>query len=209
MHDEILSAEQKSALAVLAERKPPALEPFYLAGGTALALHLGHRESLDFDFFQEQSFDPQTLLKQLPTPPPVKVLQADRDTLTVEFRRVKMRFFGYPHPLIRPLVQSRFTFPLASIPDIAAMKLAAIAGRGARKDFADVYFFCKQCFSLREAFTCLQTKFTQQQYDLYHILRSVTYFEDAESEPMPRMHDDVKWEQMKQFFVSEAARLRL
>jgi hypothetical protein len=180
-----------------------------MAGGTALALHLGHRESQDFDFFQEQSFDPQTLLKQLPTPPPVKVLQAARDTLTVEFRSVKMSFFGYPHPLIKPSVKSLFTFPLASIPDIAAMKLTAIAGRGARKDFVDVYFICKQCFPLREAFTYLQTKFMQQQYDLYHILRSLTYFEDAESEPMPRLHNDVKWEQMKQFFISEAARLRL
>jgi hypothetical protein len=88
------------------------------------------------------------------------------------------------------------------------MKLAAIAGRGSRKDFVDLYFICRECFPLREAFTFLAAKFPAQQYDLYHLLRSLTYFADAEAEPMPRLRQPVTWDQIKRFFIAEAARLR-
>jgi len=185
------------------------VQSFYLAGGTALALHLGHRTSVDFDLFREETFDPQWLLRQLPTPPPVHVLQEARDTLTVEFRGVKTSFFAYRHSLVKPLEAGPSPIRLASIPDIAAMKLTAIAGRGSRKDFVDIYFICRQCFPLKEAFTYLQAKFTGQEYDLYHILRSLTYFADAEGEPMPLLRTAETWEQMKHFLTSEAARLRL
>ena len=207
MHTEILSAPQQSALAVLSQ--PPELRDFYLAGGTALAVHMGHRASVDFDFFREESFEPQWLLEQLPAPPRITVLQEARDTLTVEFRRVKTSFFAYRHGLIRPLETGTLPVPLASLPDIAAMKLAAIAGRGSRKDFVDIYFISRQCFPLKEAFTYLQAKFTDQEYDLYHILRSLTYFADAENEPMPVMHSPVTWDDIKRFLTAEAARLRL
>jgi predicted nucleotidyltransferase component of viral defense system len=207
MHTEILTPAQQSALAVLSQQA--ALRDFYLAGGTALALHLGHRASEDFDFFRQQSFDPQWLLRQLPAPPRVVVLQEARDTLTVEFRGVKMSFFAYPHNLIKPLLTGALPVGLASIPDIAAMKLAAIAGRGSRKDFVDMYFICRQCFPLKEAFTYLQAKFSGQQYDLYHILRSLTYFTDAEAEPMPLLCSVASWDEMKRFLTSEASRLRL
>jgi predicted nucleotidyltransferase component of viral defense system len=207
MHNEILSATQQSALAVLSQVTP--LRSFYLAGGTALALHLGHRESVDFDFFQPASFDPQTLLATLPAPPPVRVLQAARNTLTVEFQRIKTSFFAYPHSLVKPLEPGPHGFALASVADIAAMKLAAIAGRGARKDFVDIYFICRECFPLREAFHNMQAKFTNQQYDLYHVLRSLTYFADAESEPMPKLRQPVDWSQIKNFLTAEAVRLRL
>jgi hypothetical protein len=206
MHDEILSAAQQSALAVLSRQLE--LHDFYLAGGTALALHLGHRASVDFDFFRQESFDPQQLLEQLPAPPRVMVLQEARDTLTVEFRGVKTSFFAYRHQLIRPLETGSLSVDLASVPDIAAMKLTAIAGRGSRKDFVDIYFICRQCFPLKEAFTYLQAKFTDQDYDLYHILRSLTYFTDAEGEPMPEMRSAVTWPEIKQFLTSEAMRLR-
>ncbi len=202
MHDTILSESQKSALAVLSQQ--PAARTFYLAGGTALALQLGHRESLDFDFFRERGFDPQELLRQLPA---ARVLQEERDTLTVEVRGVKTSFFGYPHPLLRPAVSGPAGFGVADVSDIAAMKLAAIAGRGSRKDFVDLFFICRQCFPLKEAILFLQAKFPAHQYDLYHILRSLTYFSDAEAEPMPVMRAPVAWEEIKSFFVHEATRL--
>ena len=207
MHSEILTPAQQSALAVLSQQS--GLRDFYLAGGTALALHLGHRASEDFDFFRQESFDPQSLLRQLPAPPRVAVLQEARDTLTVEFRKVKVSFFAYPLNLIKPLVTGALPVALASIPDIAAMKLAAIAGRGSRKDFVDIYFICRQCFPLKVAFTYMQAKFTDQEYDLYHILRSLTYFADAESEPMPALRADATWDDMKRYLTSEAARLRV
>jgi hypothetical protein len=156
MHPAILNSAQQSALAVLIRQ--PTVPSFYLAGGTALALHLGHRESVDFDFFRPESFDPRQLLEELPAPPRVVVLQEARDTLTVDFRGVKTSFFAYRHPLLKPLEHGPLTVSLASIPDIATMKLAAIAGRGSRKDFVDLYFICRQCFPLKEAFTYLHSQ---------------------------------------------------
>ena len=207
MHPDILNTPQQSALAVLS--RLPLVQEFYLAGGTALAMHLGHRQSVDFDFFRPEPFDPQRLLQELPAPPRVAVLQEARNTLTVDFRGVKTSFFAYPHSLLRPLVPGPQAIRLADIPDIAAMKLAAIAGRGSRKDFVDLYWICRQCFPLKEAFVYLQAKFTGQDYDLYHILRSLSYFADAEQEPMPVLRQSLTWEEIKKFLTAEAARLRL
>jgi predicted nucleotidyltransferase component of viral defense system len=206
MHDEILNNVQQSALALLSQISE--VQSFYLAGGTALALHLGHRESVDFDFFRQTDFIPQRLLNCLPTPPPLSVLQEERNTLTVMLHNVKISFFAYPHALIRPSLSGPCGFEVADVPDIAAMKLAAIAGRGSRKDFVDVYFISQQCLPLREVFQLLPVKFPAHQYDLYHILRSLTYFADAEAEPIPRMLKPVAWEEIKRFFITEAARLR-
>jgi hypothetical protein len=204
MFDAILNDSQQSALALLSQQ--PEVRSFYLAGGTALALHLGHRESVDFDFFRERGFVPQQLLAHLPTP--LRILQEERDTLTVELGGVKTSFFGYPHALIKPPVAGPAGFTLADVPDIAAMKLAALAGRGARKDFVDLYWISRRCFPLREAFLYLQAKFPAHQYDLYHLLRSLTYFADAEGEPMPALRGSVTWAEIKTFFSTEAARLR-
>jgi len=206
MHSEILLSHQQSALAILS--KLAAIRTFHLAGGTAVALHLGHRESVDFDFFREDGFVPQQLVEAFPAPPPVLVLQSEANTLTVEFRGVKTSFFGYPHPLLRPTVAGPHGIEVADLADIAPMKLAAIAGRGARKDFVDLYFICRECFPLREAVTLLGARFPSPQYDLYHLLRSLTYFSDAEAEPMPALRRPADWEQIKRFFISEARRLR-
>ncbi len=205
MHPEILNADQQSALAILSQ--VAAVRSFYLAGGTALALHLGHRDSVDFDFFRSTGFAPQELVEHLPPSPPVQMLQAERDTLTVLFRGVKTSFFGYPHDLIRPTIPGPCDIAVASVADIAPMKLAAIAGRGSRKDFVDLYCICRQCFPLREAITLMAAKFASPQYDLYHLSRSLVYFADAENEPMPRLRQPLTWEEVKRFFLAEAARL--
>ena len=172
MHLDILTPDQQSALAVLARQ--PVVGTFYLAGGTALALQLGHRESVDFDFFRRETFDPPWLLDQLPTSSPIRILQEATNTLTVDFQGVKTSFFAYPHDLLQPALGAEAPVPLASVPDIAAMKLAAIGGRGARKDFVDLYFIGRDCFPLREAVVYLEAKFSRQEFDLYHILRSLT-----------------------------------
>lgn len=206
MHRDILTPAQQSALEILGGLE--ILSSFYLAGGTGLALHLGHRESIDFDFFRTEPFEPQWLLGQLPAPPPLRVLQEAANTLTVTFHEVKTSFFAYPHARLEPTTAAELPVAVANVPDIAAMKLAAIGGRGSRKDFVDLYVISHECFPLREAVDHLQARFANQQYDLYHILRSLTYFEDAEAEPMPRLYRDISWEQIRSFFLREAVRLR-
>lgn len=180
---------------------------FYLAGGTALALFLGHRRSNDFDFFRAKEFVPQDLLSALRETGDVEVLQEAAGTLTVGLRGVPVSFFRYDCPLLRPLHESPWGLPLADPEDIAAMKLAALSGRGSRKDFVDLYFYAREIVPLRQILDRFREKYRGISVDPYHLLRSLTFFDDAEAEAMPELLRAVTWDQIKAFFRTEAARL--
>ncbi len=124
----ILSAQQRAVLEYIG--KAAHSNSFYLAGGTALALELGHRRSANFYFFRPQRFDPGELLHRLDLTPGSCVRRAETDTLTIELEGVMPSFFGYPYPLLPPPKPSPWSVGLAAIEDIAAMKLSAIVGRG-------------------------------------------------------------------------------
>ena len=132
----ILTEAQQTVLELLS--RVGEARSFYLAGGTALALHLGHRRSRDFDFFRGKDFLPQDLLSSLRETGTIRVLQEASGTLTVMLREVPTSFFRYDYPLLRPLHESPWGLSLADPEDIAVMKLAALAGRGSRKDFVDL-----------------------------------------------------------------------
>jgi len=180
---------------------------FYLAGGTALALHLGHRRSGDFDFFRGKDFLPQDLLSSLRETGMVRVLQEATGTLTVMLREVPTSFFRYDYPLLRPLHESPWSLSLADPEDIAAMKLAALAGRGSRKDFVDLYVYTREVAPLEQTFSRFREKYRGVSVDAYHLVRSLTFFEDAEAEPMPEMLVPLAWDQITAFFRAEATRL--
>ena len=198
----ILTEQQQKVLELLA----PIVEEknFYLAGGTALAIQLHHRRSIDFDFFTDQSFNPSLLLAQLP---PSNVLQEAAGTLTVLLDGVKVSFFSFPYPLLSVLKKSE-KISLADITDIAAMKISAIAGRGSRKDFIDLFCIATMKYSLAECLTMFEKKFSAHTTDRYHLLRSVTYFADAEEEVMPEMLIEFDWERTKTFFIEEVKKLQ-
>ena len=183
------------------------VQTFYLAGGTALALHLGHRRSVDLDFFRAESFDPGELIRALDRGGTLAVRRAERDTLTVEINGVATSFFAYPHALVQPPAASPWSVRLAAVGDIAAMKLSAIAGRGSRKDFVDLYFICREVMSLARALQLFEKKFRNVPYERYHVLKSLTFFDDAEAEVMPEMVRPAAWTAIKQFFVAEAPAL--
>jgi hypothetical protein len=202
---EILTGPQQSLLELLS--RIPEARTFYLAGGTALALHLGHRRSRDFDFFRSQTFVPQDLLSALRDTDGVEVLQEAAGTLTVRLREVPTSFFRYDYPLLRPLRSSPWNVPLAEPEDIAAMKLSALAGRGSRKDFVDLYTYARQVAPLDQAFEGFREKYRGVTIDPYHLIRSLSYFEDAEAEPMPEVLGEITWDAVKAFFRAEAVRL--
>jgi len=201
----VLTATQQTVLERLSTL--PVVHTFYLAGGTGLALHLGHRRSVDFDFFRQEQFDPNRLLTELGSLGPGPVHQAQQDTLTVELRGVATSFFAYAQAPVRALVPSPWAFKIAAVEDIAAMKLGAIAGRGSRKDFIDLYCICRQRLLLSEALRVFDEKFRGVPYERYHLLKSLTYFDDAEAEPLPDMIASVTWKDVKAFFLREAASL--
>ena len=87
------------------------------------------------------------------------------------------------------------------------MKLSALAGRGSRKDFVDLYVYARQVAPLEQLFERFHKKYRGVNIDPYHLLRSLTFFDDAEAEPMPDMLKATSWDEMKSFFRAEGARL--
>ncbi len=205
MFREVLTESQQALLELLS--RIPEVRTFYLAGGTALALQLGHRRSRDFDFFRPKEFAPQDLLSALRETAELDVLFEAAGTLTVSLRDVPASFFRYDYPLLRLPHESPWSLLVADSEDIAAMKLAALAGRGSRKDFVDLYFYANQIAPLEQTFERFQEKYRGVSMDPYHLLRSLTFFDDAEAEAMPDLMAGVTWDEIKGFFRAEAARL--
>jgi len=191
-------------LALLAEAGLTA--PFYLAGGTAAALHLGHRISIDLDFFGPEPFDSAQLAAQLSDLGKFRLERLAEDTLLGELRGVRISFFRYRYPLIAEPV-SVLGIPVASLEDIAAMKLDAISRRGTRRDFIDLYFIAQSGLALPEALQWYQRKYAGLNLNLVHLVKSLAYFADAEADPMPQMLVDLSWDEVKRFFEREARSL--
>lgn len=170
------------------------ITPFYLAGGTALALQLGHRQSLDFDFFSDFNFNRLNLLRELGQYGDVMRFSETEGTLHCSLNGVKLSFFYYPHPTIELLQVDRLR--LASIIDIALMKFEAIAGRGDKKDFIDLYFILRN-HALPDLLKKHSEKYGMDWSNRYHLLKSLVYFNDADDQPSPLMFEDVTWMQVK------------
>ncbi len=177
---------------------------FVLAGGTALALQLGHRVSLDFDFFTAPQSFPARLLDTLAAKGHrLEPIQDRHDTLDVIVDGVKCSFFSYPYPFTGS-PESLHGVPLASVLDIAAMKLVAIAQRGARKDFVDLYVVL-QNHDFSAVFDNALRRFGASGLNPIHIGKSLAYFADADHDPEPVYRGPaIAWETIRQFFRSRA-----
>lgn len=178
---------------------------FYLAGGTALALQLGHRRSVDFDFFAPDPFDSAIKVRDLDQAGKFELFHQDKDTVNGSLDGVRLSFFYYRYRLLQPLMAYE-TLAVARKLDIAAMKVQAIAGRGSRKDFIDLYFLMKE-YSLEKIMASYSAKFGSRLANRYHALKSLVYFADAEKEAMPRMLVPVSWPQVRKTIQGEVKRL--
>jgi hypothetical protein len=203
MHEKVLPRGSRELLAKLDSLSLSELEGWTLAGGTGLALQMGHRTSEDFDFFRTDGFSADRLHEILRQVGEVETLQEDDRTLTVIVSAIKVSFFSVPDDFRFP-GQSYHFFLLADPRDIALMKLAAISGRGSRKDFIDLYSILRGGLSLEQCFQWLPLKYGEGRVNTYHVLKSLSYFEDAEREPMPQMLEPFDWAECKNFFVREA-----
>ena len=174
---------------------------FYLAGGTALALYLGHRISVDFDFYTKREFDARKLREKFDKRfKKVRELYIAEDTLGLEVNGVGISFFKYPYLLLKPL-QKLENICLASLEDIAAMKIIAISQRGKRRDFIDIYFLMKY-FGLKEIID-----FTLKKYPMFNIyvgLQGLIYFKDADDDIGEiRLLKNVEWSKVKTDILKE------
>lgn len=179
----------------------PDLQRFYLSGGTALSLQLGHRESEDLDFFIKNPFHPQTLQRKLLQYGKLEDVMLDDGTLNVFMDGVKLQFLYYPYDLLETFIPWNGIY-LSSVIDIACTKLITISDRGSKKDYIDLYMVLQKV-SLQELLGKLEEKYKNVEYNLPHILKSLVYFNDADGQPMPKMHTNLTWEHVKEFVVEQ------
>ena len=184
----------------------PEITEAYLAGGTALALQLGHRMSIDLDFFTQEIFDEKKLSAQLTSSPDFAQDGTAKWTVWGKIGETKVSMFYYKYPLLGEPVMFE-GLRLASLQDIAAMKIHAIEDRGTRRDFVDVYILAKT-YTLSQMLDFYQQKYAVLDDHLYGILRALEYFEDAELEDqMPQMLIPLGWEEVRTFFEKETRKL--
>jgi hypothetical protein len=191
MHPETLSKETAEVLHKIKD----SVSGFYLAGGTALALELGHRISIDLDFFSAGQFSIQQLVAVLKDFGHLEISSQDKDTLNGVLDEVKISFFRYPYGLMFP-VREYNGVHLADERDIAAMKILAASDRGSKKDFVDIFILLKQ-YSLDEIIRFFKDKYVGCNYNMLHIMKSLTYFTDADEDVDPIYVNTISWDDVK------------
>lgn len=164
-----------------------------LAGGTALALQYGHRKSVDLDFFGVIEADPITITEELKSVGETVILKRSPRINIYSVNGVKVDVVNYPYEWIEETVVLE-DLRLAHPRDIAAMKLAAITGRGTKKDFFDLYFLL-QHFELSDMIQAYNQKFTDG--SAFMVLKSIIYFDDAETDEDPVLLKKVPWKKVK------------
>lgn len=193
LHFEILPEIQREAL----RRVGPAARElgFYLAGGTAVALRLGHRVSVDLDWFAQAELEPLDLAAQLRERlPGFSPVEIGRGALEGSLGGVRLAFIRYRYPLLRQ-PEDAGAFRIASMDDLVCMKLAAAAQRGEKKDLYDIAAVCGSARGLEEALALYRRKFDLASSG--HVLMSLAFFDDAEASPDPIATGGPTWPEVK------------
>lgn len=181
-----------------------------LAGGTGLALQIGHRISVDLDFFTQKKFSTEKVfqeLKQLGLKPSIQ--EESEGSITVLAEETKLSMFHYPYPFTEKIKKAEGS-PVAGIIDIASMKIIAISQRGAKRDFVDLYFILQTTPFWKIAKNMIE-RFGQERINPLHIGKSLVFFDDAEIDPDPNFtgQDNPNWKAVKKFFVKNVQQMVL
>lgn len=202
MFDEVLPGTTRRYLAILAEKGLST--PFYLGGGTAVALHLGHRLSIDLDFYCPEHFDVAVLDARLHDFEVYRRERLSEDTLLGALEDLRISFFWYRYQLMEEPVIALST-RILRLPDLAAMKIEAIAQRNTKRDFIDLYFMAREAdITPQKAIKYHRAKFAGLNINQAHLILSLGYFEEADDDIMPKMLKPVSWEEVKRYFARES-----
>jgi hypothetical protein len=184
----------------------------YLAGGRAIAFHLGHRVSPDLALFSRApDLDLGALRRSVVALPEVQVISLSDAMFRFRIDTVSVDVVRYGYPLLNATAEGPEGFSTASLEDLATMKLAAIARRGSRRDFWDLSEILRQGrLSLEGALECYVRRFGVEESDVYQVLRALTYFEDAEREETEHhgLTDEI-WATIKTDLTAHAKRVLL
>lgn len=203
MFEKVLFGKTKNILALLA--KSQLLKEAYLAGGTGCALYLGHRISYDLDFFTPKKFRALSFAKKMTKIKGFRLERTEWGTVLGRFDKIKFSLFHYPYPLLYSPENFK-GIKVADLRDIAAMKISAISERGTKRDFIDLYAICQKV-PLEGTLSLYNRKYGTLSNNLFHIFKSLTYFEDAEGNVMPKMLISFSWPEVKKFFEKETKNL--
>ena len=181
---------------------------FTLAGGTALALQIGHRISVDLDFFSEKRFSTDALYRELQKTGLKPIVQQEAEgSLTIMVSEIKVSLFHYPYTFLDKKLRWK-DIDIAGIIDIAAMKVMAITQRGAKRDFADLYFILKDIPFRKIAENMIQ-RYGADRINPVNIGKALAYFNDADIDPDPQYcgKEMPDWNSIKKFFVKNVRQM--
>lgn len=205
MHSEILGKSTGKNLEILGKSK--ILQNFYLAGGTGLALFFGHRRSLDLDFFSSKKFNAIHRAEMLKQQGRFTIETLENDMIHGDFENTKLSLMLYPYRMLKkPTIYGQIK--IADPVDIACMKISAISSRGTKKDFVDLFYLLEH-YPMRDLLMHFEEKYEKIEYNTLHILKSLTYFQDAENDPEPEflIKNPPSWTSIKYRIQHEVKKL--
>ena len=201
---DIIPLETKKAFIFLSKQGWLGKSNWYLAGGTALALQVGHRQSVDLDFFtSKRNFSGAELLDNFFDNSAWKTTINRKNTIYGELLKAKVSFIAYPFFIPKQNFIQYGSIKILHQIDIAVMKIIAISQRGRKRDFFDLYWCAKNIEPLENSIKRLKTQYPSVAHDYHHILKSLVYFADAESDPNPEIFFKIRWEDVKDYFKKE------
>ncbi len=164
---------------------------FYLAGGTALALQIGHRESIDLDFFTQENFNANIISSFTKFPFVANTLQNNNISLIAN--DTKVTFLYWPFPKLKNLVTIG-NVRLLNPQDIGLLKLLALQGRHTRKDIIDLYFIDKEVITFESLFELFEKYYPKESFNIFGSVKEL--FDDSllQKQPMPKMFKEVEFE---------------
>ncbi len=207
-HWDVIPKTTKKALDFLAGQEWIGRFGWYLAGGTALALQTGHRTSVDLDFFtNEAKFEATEVTGNFSGNDNWEITSDRPSTIYGSLFQAKISFIAYPFFMPKQPFVKYGSINILQPLDIAVMKVIAVSQRGRKRDFFDLYWCAKNLESLENIIGRLKEQYPSVAHDFHHILKSLVYFNDAESDPTLMLHFDVSWEQVKKFFTEEIEKI--
>ena len=205
-HWNTITAGMRDLLQNLASQ--PFIHSFYLAGGTALALQIGHRRSVDLDFFSETNEvgeqTRQEIIRSL-RPLNAQAIENVGGNLLLLVNNIHLGFFSYRYPLVQDTHQLE-DIRLASMADIGLMKCDALITRGGRKDFYDLFYIAQQ-IPLEQLLELGGTKYAYYRDFPIAVIEQMIVFDNADRDVQPILFDAIPWQMVKDFFLQEASRL--
>jgi len=205
---DILPEKAREAFLAISKTSLLPCSKWYLAGGTSLALQVGHRQSVDLDFFTPgKSFLALSLERKLFNTGHWTTKYQENGTIYGEMLGAKMSLIAYP--FFKPAASYIHYGKICLLRhyDIAAMKIIAISQRGRKRDFVDLYWYCSNIEKLLSVIERSLKQYPGHRHNLQHILKSLVYFEDAESDPMPVLFFHASWKMIKAYFKKEVSEI--